>query len=252
MDAVPFHNQNVEEIIRQNFEDNFERLRLESGHSLSPAVKEIALQQVLLYWRRLHDLAKRITDTEVHLNLRGLKTKKDRKFCIEGVVDIIQEDNLVILYDLKTHDLDSIRGNISEYERQLNIYAHIWQILREKSLNQVAIISTAFPETIKTALTLADEIRLNELLNQWNPLVEIPINDEHINEVINDFGSVVDDIEDHKFIPPKAVKLKKQFIKKDTFASRICSNCDARFSCSSWCDININNSKKKRKKRNSK
>jgi hypothetical protein len=59
----------VEARIREFFEENLQALQAEGGHPLAPDVKEIALQQVLLYWRKLRDVAERVTDTEVRLTL---------------------------------------------------------------------------------------------------------------------------------------------------------------------------------------
>jgi len=53
----------IEKLILDFFDENFEALRLEAGHSLAPEVKATALYQVLLYWRRLKDVASRVTDT---------------------------------------------------------------------------------------------------------------------------------------------------------------------------------------------
>ena len=51
------------------FEQNYEELRLESGQAVAPDVKQTALNQVLLYWRKLRAIAEGVTDTEVHLSL---------------------------------------------------------------------------------------------------------------------------------------------------------------------------------------
>ena len=115
-------NDDIEQFVRQAFEENFEQLRAESGHALSPDVRAAALEEVLLYSYRLRDLAERITDTEVRLNLPNQRTPKDRKFGIEGVVDIIREETRTTMYDIKTHDPELIRQNIGLYQDQLNIY----------------------------------------------------------------------------------------------------------------------------------
>ncbi len=80
----------IEQLIRDFFYQNFEALRLEAGHSLAPEVKETALSQVLLYWMRLHEVARRVTDTEVALNLPEQVSQRGRKFRIEGVVDMVR------------------------------------------------------------------------------------------------------------------------------------------------------------------
>jgi len=94
----------METALKKMFDENFQRLRAESGHALSPEVKNLAWQQVVLYWRRLREIAESITDTEVRLNLPCQKTPKGRVFSIEGVVDIVREADRTTMYDIKTHD----------------------------------------------------------------------------------------------------------------------------------------------------
>jgi len=96
----------IESFIRQVFEENFELLAAESGHTISAASKETALQQVLLYWRKLRDVAEHVTDTEVHLTLPGQYTPQGREYAIEGVVDIVREDDRILMYDIKAHDAE--------------------------------------------------------------------------------------------------------------------------------------------------
>jgi hypothetical protein len=227
-------SSDTEEFIREAFDRNFDRLRFESGHSLSPEVKEAALQQVLFYWRRLREVAERITETEVKLNLPGQKTPKGRKFGIEGVVDIVRENDRVILYDLKTHDQESVRANLADYEKQLNVYAHIWQNLRRQQLDQTAIIATSLPDSVKEAIETNDPDQLAKALANWNPVIDIPADSRHIDETIHDFGKVVDNIEEGRFAPPPVRQLKRRETRHETFATRSCRNCDARFSCDSW------------------
>ena len=132
---------NIEKYIREAFENNSERMRFESGHALAPQTKKAALDQVLLYWRRLRDVAEKVTETEVRLHLPNQTTPKGRKFNIEGVVDIVQEGEKTIMYDLKTHDADFVRANLSSYGGQLNVYAYIWQKLRGLRLDETALLS---------------------------------------------------------------------------------------------------------------
>jgi len=221
----------IEKLILDFFDENFEALRLEAGHSLAPEVKATALYQVLLYWRRLRDVASRVTDTEVRLNLPEQISPRGRKFGIEGVVDIVREIDRTIMYDIKTHDVDAIRGNLDTYEKQLNVYAYIWQNLRGQPLDETIVISTNYPEVIKEALASEDEARLEYELPRWNPLVEIPYSVESVEETIREFGEVVDAIEDGNFAAPSQSRLPGT---KTIFAVNVCRNCDARFSCGSY------------------
>lgn len=227
----------VEIFLRRAFNENFERLRFESGHGLSPEMKEAAWQQALFYWRRLrHEVAEHITETEVKLTLPGCETPKKRKFNIEGVVDIVSEKDRTVMYDVKTHDPEYILTNLEQYEEQLNVYAYIWQTLRRQDLNEAAIISTQFPDSLRHAWNNRqnDPEGFEKELQEWEPIIPIEYDASHIKDTIKDFGKVIDAIEDGQFIPPPVSKLKKKDVKSQTFATRVCRNCDVRFSCRSY------------------
>jgi hypothetical protein len=229
------NDHQIEEFLREAFERNFERLKLEAGHSITADVKDIALNQVLLYWRKLNQIAKAITDTEVRLNLPAQKTPCGRDFGIDGVVDIVREDERTIMYDIKTKEVEHVRGNIEAYEQQLNIYAHIWQKLRGQPLDKTAVIATAYPDSVKEALSRQDEAHLQYELEKWQPLVEIEFDPDHVADIIADFARVVDCIENNQFEPaPLEVLLGRKEEKERAFASRVCRYCDARYSCSSY------------------
>ncbi len=235
MTSVQVDLDDIEKRIRQFFEENFEALRLEGDRTLAPEVKEAALQQVLMYWRRLQEIALKVTDTEVRLNLPHQMSPKGRIYGIEGVVDIVREQDTTTMYDIKTHDADAIRGNLGEYERQLNVYAHIWQNLRGEELDAMAIIATRFPQAIKEALEEGDEARVERELPKWNPVIEVEFDEGHVRQTIAGFGQVVDQIEDGEFAPSPVSKLQvRRPGERSTFAVTVCRNCDARFSCSSY------------------
>jgi hypothetical protein len=232
---MTLNNTEVEAFIREAFAENFEILRFEGGHSLNPAVKEAALQQVLLYWRKLGDIAQKVSETEVKLNLPAQTTPQGRKFGIEGVVDIVREDDRIIMYDIKSHDVDYVRANTTFYEQQLNVYAYIWEKLRNLPLDQTAIIATDFPEAVNEALTGGEEHKLAAALQAWDPVVELDFNHEQVEATIADFGRVVDAIVDGQFDPPPAKKLTTRLKgAKTLYATRICRNCDVRFFCDSY------------------
>jgi PD-(D/E)XK nuclease superfamily len=229
------NEQEIEAKIRSMFEENYELMRLEGGHALSEDVKNAALYQVLFYWRKMREVAESVTDTEVKLNLPEQITPEGRKYGIEGVVDIIREDNKTVMYDIKTHDADYVRANTAEYEKQLNVYAHIWQRLRGQQLDQTAIIATSYPNSVRDAIAANDDKRIIKELENWHPLIDIPFNQESVQETIRQFGEVVDAIESRDFVPPSVDKLTTLLPgKKNTFAVQVCRNCDARFSCSAY------------------
>lgn len=221
--------------LRGFFEDNYQRLREEGGHALSESAKEEAWEQVLWYWRKLHGLANKVTDTEVRLSLPNQKTPAGLPFSIDGIVDIIREDGTAKMYDIKTHDLDAVNGNIELYEEQLNVYAHIWQELRGNPLDIAAVISTAFPKEMKQAIRSGDAAKVKKEFDKWEPIVPIEIKSEKVAETIKAFGTVIDAIEEGHFSCPPATKLKEKFPGTNkTFAYKVCLNCDGRYCCESY------------------
>lgn len=233
--ALELSDSKMEELLRQMFNENYVTLRLESGHAMSPYITEIAFQQVLRYWQRLREVAERVTDTEVRLTLPGQETPQGRKYAIEGVVDIVREDDRTIMYDIKTHDSEYVRANIEEYEKQLNVYAHIWQGLRGEPLDETAIIATAFPDRLNEAIQRQDDRLITKEMWIWDPLVPIPIDQTHLDSTIQEFGEIVDLIEGKAFTPPPVERLKEKLPGTSaTFAVRVCRNCDARFSCGAY------------------
>lgn len=225
----------IEAEIHRMFEENYELMRLEGGHALSADVKSAALHQVLFYWHKMREVAENVADTEVKLSLPEQVTPQGRKYGIEGVVDIIRENDKTVMYDIKTHDADYVRANTAEYEKQLNVYAYIWQGLRRQQLDQTAIIATSYPNSIRDAIASNDKRRLTKEMENWNPLIDIPFNQDSVDQTIQEFGEVVDAIESKKFEPPSVEKLKSLLPgKKYSFAVQMCRNCDARFSCSAY------------------
>ena len=108
----------MEEWIENQYNLNYERLRLESGHALAPEVKRTGLLQTIMYFRKMREVAEMVSETEVKLTLPEQVSPHGNKFTIEGVVDIIKEDIEDILYKLDRIEYsdgtwDSIRTPIS-------------------------------------------------------------------------------------------------------------------------------------------
>jgi hypothetical protein len=225
----------IEQKLREFFEVNFEILKLESGHTITEDTKRLAWNQVLYYWKKLNGIAQHVTDTEVRLCLPNQKTKKRRTFSIDGLVDIVREHGETWMYDIKTHDADYIRGNRDFYENQLNVYTYIWQKLRENKLDHTAIISTAYPKTLRDAIHAGDLERIEKAIQEWDPVIDMPFSQESVERTVKDFGEVVDEIEDNLFSSPPIKKLEEKVPGTDrTFVNRVCSNCDTRFTCPSF------------------
>jgi PD-(D/E)XK nuclease superfamily protein len=222
--------------LRQSFETNYESLRLEGGHSITREFKELAWQQVLAYSRKLREIAEAVTETEVKLVLPNQNSPEKRPYSIEGVVDIVQQNERTVMYDIKTHDPGYIEAHLGEYEKQLNVYAHIWHGIRGQPLDEIAIISTALPSALRSAFNGDDPEAIQLEMAKWRPIFRVPLDSGHVEATIAEFGAVVDKIEDRQFPPAPIKKLKKQAGEAQAFATRVCRNCEGRFSCDSYRD----------------
>lgn len=223
------------EQIEEIFEENYELMQVTAGSYLADDIKRLALLQVIYYYRRMKQIAEKVTHAEVKLTLPDQKTPNGKTFTIEGVVDIVKENNDTWMYDIKTHDSIYIQANKELYEKQLNIYAYIWQNLRKERLDHTAIISTAFPPSLKRAIQSQNDQAIEFELNRWDPLMEMLHQEERVEITINDFAEVVDCIENREFSPPSIAKLKDRFEGTNTtFGTHICRNCDSRFSCEAF------------------
>jgi hypothetical protein len=117
------------------------------------------------------------------------------------------------------------------------VYAHIWQKLRGQPLDKTAIISTAYPEGLKNAHLLNDQFRIQYELSKWNPLIPLDFDQKKVKEVVEDFANTVDAIEEKNFKPVPVETLQSKMEGTNAlFGTRVCRNCDARFSCSSYRD----------------
>lgn len=232
--------EEIIERIEEFFELNYEILRLEGGHALMEQSRQMALNQIIYYYRKMRDVAERVTETEVKLTLPEQKTPKGRNFTIQGIVDIVREENETWMYDIKTHDREYIEKNLELYQEQLDVYSYIWQELRGEKLNHTAIISTALSNSLRRAIKDNQPERILHEMSRWNPLVPVPFKKENVEKTIKNFGAVVDNIEEKKFKPAPVDRLNENVTgTKKNFATHVCRNCDARFSCPSYREFNF-------------
>ena len=235
----------IEQELKEKFEENYSMLRLEGGHALTADVKEAAWEQVLYYYRKLRSIAECVSETEVKLTLPDQFTPQNRRFTIEGVVDIVSSQHEVVMYDIKTHDPDYINANKHFYEKQLNVYAYIWEKLRSEKLDRTAVISTAFPRPMKAALKSENAGLISREMEKWDPVIPINFDHSKVTETITDFAKVVDKIENHSFEAPSLDYLTRKIEGTNViFATRTCRNCDGRFSCPAYREYAISSGAK--------
>jgi hypothetical protein len=228
-------DKEIEQFIEDSFYDNLAVVETENQLRVSSFVKEQALLQVKLYWQKLKDLAQKVTESEVPVTLSNQKTPKDRTFTINGVVDIIKEDQETVLYDIKTHDPDFVNHNKKSYEQQLNIYGSIWEKVNQAQLDKTAVIATPLPAKLRWALKEGSPAQIENAIHQWQPVIDLEYNQLNCKETLEEFGRIVDSIQDSDFTPPSVDELNTKLEgTKRKFAVKICRNCDIRFACDSY------------------
>ncbi len=226
----------LENQIRDIFDENYDFIKAEGGHSITDFIREEAFTQVLYYFRKNHDIIEKITEAEVRLTLPEQRTpNKKLKYTIEGIIDIVREGDETWMYDLKTHDRFSIENHKELYRQQLNVYAFIWKTLRGNDLDNTAVISTSLPNQLKTAIKNGNDEYIVHEMDAWDPVVPLGYSESEIESMIEEFGRTVEEIEDNRFNAPPVEKLfEKEEGERNIFAHKVCRNCDARFSCESF------------------
>jgi len=180
------------------FDTNYAYLTKREKVYLAPAIKKVALQQVLSYYRRRNGNWSVIKEAEVDVSL-----VKD-EYILTGSIDLIEGDNNTVeIIDFKSEkkpDINAVkdRDKINRYRRQLEVYAHL---VEERTGLKVS----------KTHLYYTSE-------ESGNPYISFSVDAKSINSTIGTFDRVVNRIEEKDFgIPERPVK--------------ICKDCDIKFYC---------------------
>jgi hypothetical protein len=229
----PTRNLTLQDI-DQLFEDTYESIRAENSGGLDPDALRAAKRQVLLYWEKLGaEVASKVTETEVPLSLMGQKTPKNNiPYSIYGIVDVVKEGEQVTLYDIKSHStMTQIHDDKEKYSPQLNIYAYVWKKLRNVMVSRTCIIATEPPASLTQIRDLEELVNHPDFLD-WDPIVDIEFDETRMVDTIDEFGEVVDDIENRHFEPMSSALIVESGVKND--GQVYCRKCDARFSCDAY------------------
>lgn len=219
------------------FEANFQYLKETNGHTIDERMKERAYEQVLCYWKKNRNLIEKTTRSEVKLSLPEQKTpNKKYSYTLEGTVDVVRQNDINCLYDITTRSLEQIRGDIKPFREQLNVYARIWKGLDENNtIDRLGVISTSVPKKVREAVETGVKEKIEKAFEDWNPVVDLQYSEDEIAEMIDNFGEVVEKIQDCDFRTPGTERLLSVVPGTgETYGVHVCSNCDIRFSCESY------------------
>ena len=217
-------NDDIEQFIRQASRRT-STTRAESGHALSPEVKNAAFQQVLHYWRRLHDLAERITDTEVRLNLPNARRRAGSSASRAWWTSSARRNGRRCTTSRPTTRSSSARTGTLPGPAQ-HLRAHLVQA-RGAAPGQTAVISTHLPAAVKDAISGGDAETIADEMGRWEPVIPIRFDADNVETTIQDLGKVVNRIEGGKCSSASVARLRKRDGER-TFGDRVCGSCDVR------------------------
>jgi hypothetical protein len=231
--AIP--DDEIEAFIEEAFEDELALAEEETGVRANAFARREAYRQVLLYWRKLRATAESVQETEVRLVLPNRVSPGGRRYNLEGVVDIIASQLGTMMYDLKTHEPEYVRAHPEDYAAQLDVYATIYEELKGGRIDGTGIVSTNLPVRLRAAIIRNDLIAIEKEYRTWEPLIPLPFTRETRDATINDFGRVVDCIEEGRFPPLPAEKLDEDYAGRGrSIGERVCQHCDIRYSCPAY------------------
>lgn len=178
------------------FSTNYHHLSKRERQYLAPQTQKAALKHVQRYFEREEKHFDRLAEAEVDISL------VKENYILRGSVDLIRgENNTVEIIDFKSEkkpDLEKESGRLKQYQRQLEVYAHL---VEQRTGHKVS----------RTHLYYTGE-------ENSNPYVTFDKNTKSIDNTIAQFDSIVDRIEAHDY--QIAARPAKQ-----------CTNCDMRPYC---------------------
>ncbi len=230
-------DKEIRDKINEFFEANFQHLKETQGHVIDERMKERAYDQVMCYWKKNRELMEKVSRSEVKLSLPEQVTPgKGHSYTLEGSVDVIKMEDKNCLYDITTRSIEQIKGDITSFREQMNVFAHVWKCLDKKnSVDELGVVSTSLPKTVRDAIDSGNSETISKAISAWNPLVTLEYNEYEIEKMINNFGCVVDSIIAGEFDPPRVEHLNSMVPgANEIWGNHMCSACDIRYSCESY------------------
>lgn len=184
------------EAIQGWFSTNYALLSKKERVYLAPSSQQAALNQVLRYYEREKGRWDRIKEAEVEISL-----VKDQ-YILKGNVDLIRgQHDTVEIVDFKSEkkpNLEKDRERLKQYQRQLEVYAHLVEERTGQKVSRMHLYYTGE--------------------EGGSPYVSFDKDDRAIGKTIARFDEIVARIEKQDFRIPER-------------PTRLCTDCDMRAYC---------------------
>ncbi len=178
------------------FSANYAVLSKKEHVFLSPGAQQAALRHVLRYFEREHENWDRLKEAEVEVSL-----VKDR-YILKGFVDLVRgHDGTVEIVDFKSEkkpDMERDRDRLWQYQRQLEIYAHLIEERTGQKVSRMHLYYTGE--------------------ESGYPYVSFTKSDRAIDETIGQVDRIVNKIEAMDYTMPARPQ-------------KLCEDCDMRPYC---------------------
>jgi len=191
-------NENIENW----FNTNYHLLSKQQRSYLHKPQQISLLRQILNYRDKNNGQWNKIVEAEVDVSL----VKQD--YILKGTIDLIRgKDGTVELVDFKSGDKPDVnatdqitRATLDRYRRQLEVYAHL---VEERTEHKVSKMHLHYPKE-----------------ENGNPNITFNKNEDTINQTIESFDKIVENIEKKNFDNSHITRNEKQ-----------CGDCDMRYYC---------------------
>ena len=194
LDKKNFTTSDIEDWLEQNYK----ALLLSGLRPISQTQKEVALKQVINYFKQNQDILERISEIEVDVSVE----KED--YIITGKIDLLtSKDGKFEILDFKTQPKQENNSElIDRYFKQLCLYGYILKERYGKPVEKMYIYWTS------------EEIRKNALM-------EMKYSEKDVEEAGRYFDEVVKKIKEENFE-----------VNEPPDTEKVCKECDFRFYCS--------------------
>ena len=188
-------DEEVEERIREFFDRNYELLRHEGGHVWAEGARRQALEQALLYWRKLKAIATSVTRTEEKLRLRDKsRPRAGRLWSKASSISYVRGPRCGCTTSRRTKSARCVRRPTITKTSSTSTPTSGKESFARGS-TELPLLQHGCRLNLRERFKAATPRAIREAMDAWQPVVDLPFDEEDVDRTIRDFGRCVDNIE---------------------------------------------------------